>query len=114
MLTSLATACFLLLVLAWIDAHDQSKSRSKTSTESRFQWSNSFVRWLLLLAAITFLVLAWGGERAIAIALMLLTLTGALGLVIRRVYEDQQRPVSIALVSFFVLLGAVQLLRVGA
>ena len=113
-MTSLATACFLTVVLSMISAHDQRKARAGSSEASYRTWPRTALNWALAGLAIVLLTAAWGPERAVALALMLLTLAGAAALVIRRVYEREQRSISIVLLSLLVVLGAIRLFNGGA
>ena len=112
-MTSLATACFLLLILNLISAHDQRKMRSNRVGILSSTWSRIILNWTLAGLAIILLSLAWGPERAIAFSLMLLTLAGAAGLVIRRVFDHHQRIISGVLLSLLLVLGSLQLVSAG-
>ena len=106
-MTSLATACFLIVILSMIDAQDRRKARSKFTGSDRV-WLRVAVNWILFCLGFVLLVAGWGLERAIAVLLLLFSLAGAMAIPIRRILQQHQHLVSGILIGFLALLAVVE------
>ena len=104
-MTSLATACFLIVILSMIDAQDRRKARSKFTGSDRV-WLRVAVNWILFCLGFVLLVAGWGLERAIAV--LLFSLAGAMAILIRRILQQHQHLVSGILIGFLALLAVVE------
>ena len=107
-MTSLATACFLVVVLGMIDAHDRHTTDVKTARDLRIGWWETVMAWALSCLGAVLLIMAWGPERAVAMLLLLLTIAGATAILIRRVFHRHQHAISAILVGCLLVLACLE------